>query len=47
MASNVKRFEAKKTAFPGRTVKKTTVRHARTESKGRAARPMKSYRGVK
>lgn len=47
MGSTVKRFDNKRTAFPGRTVKRTVVNHARTASKGRTARPMKSYRGVK
>lgn len=45
MGSNVKRFDSKQT-YPGRTVKRTVVRHARTASKGRATRSgreMKSY----
>lgn len=45
MASNVKRFDKKKT-YAGRDVKRTVVRNAKTEKKGRAARferAVKSY----
>lgn len=45
MSGSVKRFDNKKT-FPGREVKRTIVRHAKTAKKGRAARferAVKSY----
>lgn len=44
MGSKVTRFQIKKTAFAGRDVKRTEVRHARTEVKGRPARPMRPMR---
>ena len=43
MPNKVKRFDNKKT-YAGRTVKRTVVRHARTESKGRPQRPMREVR---
>ena len=38
MPNTVKRFDKKET-YSGRDVKRTIVRHARTESTGRKARP--------
>lgn len=43
MPNKVKRFERKET-YAGRDVKRTTVRHARTETKGRKARPMREVK---
>ena len=43
MKNSVKRFNHKET-YAGRDVKKAIVRHARTESKGRDARPMRAMK---
>ena len=43
MPGKVKRFDSKKT-YAGREVKRTVVRHARTVSKGRSARPGREMR---
>lgn len=43
MPNKVKRFDRKET-YAGREVKRTTVRHARTATKGRAARPMREVK---
>lgn len=43
MPNTVKRFNRKET-YAGRDVKRTIVRHARTESKGRSQRPARSVK---
>lgn len=44
MKKSVKRFDRKET-YAGREVKRTVVRHARTENKGRETRSMKPLKG--